>query len=102
MVANAIKFSRSQDRVEVTVRSSAEGVEVEVADRGPGVPEPLKEGFFQKFGTVAARKERARRGFGLGLYLVELVASAHRGRVEVKDRDGGGTLFKLLLPGHDG
>ena len=51
----------------------------------------------QKFGSVEAKKGGVRKGFGLGLYMVKLVAEGHGGGVEVLDRDGGGALFRRVL-----
>jgi signal transduction histidine kinase len=74
-------------------------VQIEVADRGQGIPNNLKEQLFQKFGSVESARGEARRGVGLGLYLVKLVATAHGGRTLVRDRRGGGTAVGLLVPG---
>jgi two-component system sensor histidine kinase/response regulator len=98
LLANAVKYSPRGTAVDVTVREDADTVEVVVADRGPGIPEPLKGVLFQKFGSVEARCGRARRGHGLGLHLVKLVASAHGGSVAARDRTGGGSDFVLRLP----
>lgn len=66
-----------------------------MADQGPGVPDQLKRVLFQKFGSVAAEGGRQRRGHGLGLHLVKLVAAAHDGSVQALDRASGGTTFVL-------
>jgi two-component system, OmpR family, sensor kinase len=72
-------------------------VRLEVADRGPGVPEPARERVFERF----ARSEGDRsgvRGTGLGLAIVRAVAEAHGGSAAVRDADGGGALFEVDLP----
>ena len=66
--------------------------------RDPAIPDPLKRELFKKFGSVEAARGEVRRGYGLGLYLVNLVATAHGGRAVVRDRVGGGTTFGLYLP----
>src|SRR5713101_1051879 len=71
LIANALKYSRSGDRVDVNVLTESRGARIDVADRGPGVPEEAKKTVFERFGTVEARRDN-RRGFGLGLYLVSL------------------------------
>jgi signal transduction histidine kinase len=72
-------------------------VTIEVSDRGPGVPDDQKATMFEKFGSVEAKKGGARRGIGLGLYMVKLVAQGHGGTVSVEDRPGGGSVFRLTL-----
>jgi signal transduction histidine kinase len=52
---------------------------------------------FEKFGSVEAKRGGTRQGYGLGLYLVKLVAQGHGGTVSVADRPGGGTVFRMTL-----
>lgn len=98
LVSNAVKYTR--ERVEVSVTPSGESAEVTVADRGPGIPDAYKPSMFEKYGSVEAHTGNARRGVGLGLYMVRLVAAAHQGAVTVEDRVGGGTVFRLRLGTH--
>ncbi len=98
LVSNALKFSRRGVAVVVAARADGGRVVIEVKDRGPGVAAELGERLFQKFGSVEAKTRGTRRGFGLGLYFVKLVATAHDGTVEVEPRDGGGTVFRVVLP----
>jgi two-component system, OmpR family, sensor kinase len=58
----------------------------------------VRDRLFQKFGGVAAQKTNQRRGYGLGLYQVRMVADAHGGSVHAGDREGGGTTFAVVLP----
>ncbi len=96
LLSNALRHTPAGGDVAVTVRCGS-AVEVEVADRGPGVPDALKALLFEKFGSLEAIRGGARKGFGLGLYLVRLVAHGHGGSVAVRDRDGGGSIFRLTL-----
>ena len=101
LLTNALKYSPAGGIVSASVRQVGDDVEIEVADRGRGIPDDVKAQLFQKFGSVEADRGEARRGVGLGLYLVKLVATAHGGRAVVRDRDGGGTAFGLFLPRRD-
>ena len=96
LLANAIRYGPAGGAVEVAVRREGRSLEIEVADRGPGVPPLVHPTLFEKFGAVEA-DHQARRGYGLGLYLVKLVAQAHGGTVAVHDRPGGGAVFHLRL-----
>ena len=69
-----------------------------MADRRPGLPDFPKGELFDMFGSLALQKAGGRRGHGLGLYLVKLVANAHGGSVVVRDRQGGGAQFVFTLP----
>ena len=58
----------------------------------------MKIEIFERYGSVEAKRDTSRRGYGLGLYLVRLVLAAHQGTVRVTDRDGGGSIFRVYLP----
>jgi two-component system sensor histidine kinase KdpD len=98
ILMNALEYSEPGGRVDVTVLALDGRAAVEVADRGPGVPEAMKTEIFEKFAVGDPIESRQRRGYGLGLYLVKLVATAHGGAVTVRDRDGGGAVFALSFP----
>ncbi|MFG6457748.1 HAMP domain-containing sensor histidine kinase [Roseateles sp. BYS96W] len=73
------------------------GFEFVVADRGPGVPEELRERIFEPFYRLPGHAEIA-GGVGLGLSLVKQIAERHGGNVRCLPRDGGGSRFILFLP----
>jgi two-component system sensor histidine kinase/response regulator len=97
LLGNALKYTPSGRDVGVVIRNRDGTVELEVADRGPGIPGNLKQSMFQKYGSIEAKKGGPRKGFGLGLYMVKLVADGHGGAAEVLDREGGGAVFRVLL-----
>lgn len=92
LVGNGLEMTPAEGRVRIGIERWAGGVALEVADSGPGVPPELRDRIFEPFFTT--RKE----GTGLGLSVVERVALAHGGSVEVDDAPEGGALFRLLLP----
>jgi signal transduction histidine kinase len=65
---------------------------LEVADRGPGLPAEVRRRLFEPFVTTK------RSGTGLGLAIVWKVIEAHGGWVGARDREGGGTVFRVVLP----
>jgi signal transduction histidine kinase len=84
---------------EVELRLDEDGsmVEVHVLDRGPGVPEALRERIFEPFFRLPGASERD-GGVGLGLALVKSIAARHGGSVRCESRSGGGASFVLRLP----
>lgn len=78
--------------VEVTVRQREGELEIEVADRGPGVQAQDRERIFEPFVTGKTQ------GTGLGLAVARRIAEAHGGSLTVHERQGGGAIFRLLLP----
>jgi len=71
--------------------------DIRVCDRGPGVPEPLRERIFEPFYRLPGATERD-GGVGLGLSLVKSIATRHKGTVHCEDNPGGGACFVLRLP----
>jgi two-component system, OmpR family, sensor kinase len=100
LVENALLHTPAGTPVTVSVRRERESAVLEVADRGPGVPEPLRERVFERFASGAG-DGGAGRGSGLGLAIVKAVADAHDGRVELSEADGGGARFTVTLPATD-
>ena len=70
---------------------------VAVEDRGPGVPDALRERIFEPFYRLPGASERE-GGVGLGLSLVKSIAERHGGRIRCESRAGGGARFVLELP----
>lgn len=99
LLANAIKHGPRHTPLEIETRTEGLDLCLSVSDYGRGVPAATKDTLFTKFGTLDPDAQRTRKGFGLGLYLVQLVAEAHGGTVAVRDRKGGGAIFELTLPG---
>jgi signal transduction histidine kinase len=69
-----------------------------VDDRGPGVPESLRERIFEPFYRLPGASERE-GGVGLGLSLVRTIVERHGGSVHCEARPGGGARFVVALPG---
>jgi len=83
---------------EGNVVSCDEGVEITVADQGPGVPEAFRERIFEKFQRLENRKTVPGANRGLGLTFCRLAVEAHGGTIWVDDAPGGGARFRALLP----
>lgn len=99
LLANAVRHAPRGSCIDVNISAANDAVVIAVRDRGPGVPDDRKQDLFVKFGGIPRKVEAtARRSYGFGLYLVDLVARAHRGSAGVFDRDGGGASFELSLP----
>src|SRR6185436_10675564 len=69
-------------------------VSLEVCDRGPGVPEAMRERIFEPFFRLPGHAEQA-GGVGLGLALVKQIAVRHGGSVRCEGRVGGGSRFVI-------
>ena len=96
LLENARRYAGDGVTVQVARRTDG-GAELVVADRGPGVPEGLRERIFEPFFRLPGHAERE-GGVGLGLSLVRQIAERHGGRARCEPRDGGGSRFVISLP----
>lgn len=99
LVMNAVRYGPRGGAVQVAVRAAGDVCEVDVADRGPGIPPEDRRRIFERFVRLTPARREHPEGSGLGLAIVEQVVLAHGGSVEVLDCEGGGALFRLRLPG---
>ena len=96
---NALKFTPAGGRVDVTVRSAEQGVELVITDTGIGIDPGFLPHVFEPFrqGTPAASDPT--RGLGLGLAIVRQLVELHGGRIDAfSDGLGLGARFRVTLP----
>ena len=90
-----MKHAPGAGPIELSARAGEGWVEVEVADRGPGLPPGDERRVFEKF----YRGPTARGpGMGLGLAICRSIALVHDGSLTAENRPGGGAIFRLRLP----
>ena len=87
LVDNAIKYTPSGGRVTVTALETPQGVELRVADSGPGIPPQERQRVVERF--VRLEASRNSPGTGLGLSLVAAVARLHDARLILEDNNPG-------------
>lgn len=83
--------------IEVDIRRTPGAIELDVLDRGPGVPPAERERIFEPFYRQPGARERD-GSVGLGLSLTRQIATRHGGTVVCLSRDGGGSNFRVTLP----
>jgi len=97
LVSNALKYSPSGTRVEVTVLREGEEALFSVADQGIGISEEEQSHLFTPFQRTHGARAQA-QGAGLGLSVARRIVEAHGGRIEVDSRPGEGSVFQVRLP----
>lgn len=96
LLDNADKYAPPGLPIDISVETSPSGLSITVADRGPGIPDGLREKIFEKFFRVHA--ESAQSGAGLGLSICRAIVEAHGGEIRAANRSGGGAVFTLRVP----
>ncbi len=93
---NAFKYSPSDSTIEIKGRYVANEVQIEIADRGVGIPPPDLAHVFDKFYRI--KRPDTVTGTGLGLSISKGIIEAHGGRITAENREGGGTIIRIVLP----
>lgn len=98
LVDNAMRYTPPGTRITVSASSVSGGVEVSVADTGPGIPPEDLPHIFDRFWWAEKSRNRALGGSGLGLAIVKQLVEAHGGHIHVESQMGAGARFVIQLP----
>jgi signal transduction histidine kinase/HAMP domain-containing protein len=98
LINNAIKFT-DEGSVTISLRAlnGGQGVEFQVADTGPGIPDDLIPVVFDKFRQLDSSTTRNHSGAGLGLYIVKTFTELLGGAISVQSKLGEGSVFIVRL-----
>lgn len=98
LIENAVRHTRRDTNVRVSVSPQGDHVDVRVADAGAGIEPELREKVFERFFQAELRSPAASRaGRGLGLTFCKLAVEAHGGRIWVEDA-APGAAFCFRIP----
>jgi signal transduction histidine kinase len=96
LIGNAIKYCRRGDTIRVGAFVVGGDVRFTIADTGPGIAAEELPHLFDRYWTV--KREGAKKGTGLGLYICKGIIEAHGGTLSVESRLDAGTTFCFTLP----
>ncbi len=96
LVDNAIKYTPTGGKVEISASGNANRAWLTVKDTGMGIPAEELPRIWERL--YRGDKSRSQKGLGLGLCLVKAVVQAHGGQVEVSSHPGEGSVFTAVLP----
>ena len=98
LIDNAVRYTPSGGRVDVSVSAEGGQVVLQVADTGMGIPQRDLSRVFERFYRVDRARSRETGGTGLGLAIVRHVAENHGGEVTVRSELSAGSTFVVRLP----
>lgn len=95
LILNATKYA-PESRIEVSLSSTSEFVQISVMDNGPGISENDQATIFNKYGRASV--ETTVQGLGLGLYISRQIVEEHGGTLNLVSSPGKGSNFTVSLP----
>lgn len=98
LLTNAIKFSPMEGRVTLGLAPQQAGLQIWVADQGPGISEADQSRLFQQYQRLGNRPTKGEASTGLGLSIVRSLSEALGIQVSVHSRLGEGTTFTVHIP----
>jgi PAS domain S-box-containing protein len=98
LISNAIKFSPSDDCVQIEASTQGDWLRVTVTDHGPGIPAAFRARIFTKFAQADSSDTRQRGGTGLGLAISRELIERMGGRIGFDSEEGAGACFYFELP----
>ena len=99
LLENALKYSSPEsEAVRIRFKRRDNGVEIQVIDRGVGIPAADLEHILEPFYRVDKSRTKATGGYGLGLSLCNTIMQAHQGKLTITSLPGHGTTVTLFFP----
>lgn len=97
LISNAIKFSNDNEPIEISLRTSATEVFIEIKDFGIGIPSQLLPYVFDRFSRASRRGVRGEDSVGLGLSIVRQIVKKHGAEIDVSSKENNGTMFTIKM-----
>ena len=98
LIDNAMKYTPEGGKISVSVEHTADGVCLQVADDGIGIPAQHQAHVFERFYRVDKSRSRATGGTGLGLAIVKHVAQVHNATIALHSKENAGTTMSIIFP----
>lgn len=98
LTSNAVKYSKPQCEVKITITSVQDSIQITVADQGIGIPDKDKSNIFSKFFRAENALKSETEGTGLGLFVVKSFVENLGGTVWFESIENKGTTFFIKLP----
>jgi signal transduction histidine kinase len=96
LLENAVKYSRWQGTIQISLKQQGEMILTAIRDDGPGIAPDEQERIFQKYARPNILADGG--GLGLGLAYCRLAVNSHGGQIWVESQPGNGAVFRFTLP----
>lgn len=99
LMDNALQYTPDGGKVEIKLSDLGDGVEVCIADTGPGIPEADQAYIFDRYRKASAATTNG-NGTGLGLAIVKKIMELHDAKIRIQSKLHEGTSFMFVLPAY--
>lgn len=97
LLENALKYSPAASIIKVDLTKDGSKINLRVADEGRGIEPGEREKIFRKFYRTGNEETRNTKGTGLGLFLVQYIATSHNAKISVRDNIPHGSIFEVAF-----
>ncbi|TGE32928.1 ATP-binding protein [Desulfosporosinus sp. Sb-LF] len=98
LLDNAIKYTPSEGKITLGLRTWGTTSEITVSDNGEGIAPEHVTKIFERFYRIDKARSQEKEGTGLGLAIADWIVKSHHGRINVSSSPGKGTTFVISLP----
>lgn len=98
LIINAIKFSKHEGNIDVSLSQANNDIFIKVRDYGIGIPDDMLPYIFDRFSKARRNGVRGEASVGLGLSIVQQIVKKHNGEIKVNSAPDSGTTFTIKLP----
>jgi len=98
LIDNSIKYSKETVAIHIRIEKQKNGTIIQIKDNGIGISQKDQKRIFNKYERSQSRDKQTQSGFGLGLFYVYQVVSAHGGSIIVKSTPDVFSEFTIRIP----
>lgn len=98
LLDNAFKYAQPHPKVRLELTPHSEAIQLIISDNGPGIPSEFKDKVWEKFFRVPSGNLHNVKGFGLGLYYVNMICQKQRWSLALECPVDGGTTVRIGIP----
>lgn len=98
LLENASKYSDDHSEITVRLKNKKDYICIDVVDFGLGISDEEKPKILSKFYRVGSESTRKSKGTGLGLYLVSNLVNQMKGKLEIRNNQPKGSVFRVEIP----
>ena len=98
LITNAIRYTDNNGKIIITASKEDKFVKISVSDNGCGISEEHIPYLTERFYRVDSSRNRGNGGTGLGLAITKTIIDLHNGKLEIRSKEGEGSIFSIYLP----